>query len=129
MLQVYKNTESFLLCLFFSTFRYILLYVFIILLYIFPQNFIFYHKIHTFNGITISFGYTHFWKKYAWRSNFFIIFVTNEICKILLTKRKLILDTTILLIFVYWWNSYSSISVSSNLIIFIIFYKFLHFLK
>ena len=40
-----------------------------------------------------------------------------------------LLDTTILLIFVYWWNSYSSISVSSSLIIFMIFYKFLIFLN
>ena len=34
--------------------------------------------------------YTHFWKEYAERSNFFIIFVTNKLFKILFTKRKLI---------------------------------------
>ena len=34
--------------------------------------------------------YNHFWVEYALSSNFFIIFVTNDIFKILFTKRKLI---------------------------------------
>ena len=33
--------------------------------------------------------YTHFRKEYAYRSNFFIVFVTNEIFRILFSKRKL----------------------------------------
>ena len=38
----------------------------------------------------MSFIYTHFGKEYAERSNFFIIFVTNKLFKILFTKKKLI---------------------------------------
>ena len=67
--------------------------------------------------------------KNMYKGLFFIIFVTNEIFKILFTKRKHF-DTAILLISMsfieigvsYWWNLYSSISVSSNLI-----YLFIHF--
>ena len=75
--------------------------------------------------------YTIFWKEEAWRSNFFSIFVTNEIFKILLTKRKLIrcyyfiniYNIYIYIIYIkigplYWWNLYSSILISSNIIIF-----------
>ena len=85
----------------FSAFRYFLLYisslliVFIILLN-FSQIVIYLSKIfssfiikNTLILIWTSFTYTHFYKEYVWRSNFFIIFVTNITFRIFFTKRKL----------------------------------------
>ena len=105
ILLVYKNIEiffSFVMNLFLA-FRYFLLYtssllnlVFVILL-AFSQIFIYlsnifstFIKIHAFSFIEISFIYTHFWKEYAQRSNFFIVFVANQIFKFLFTQRKLV---------------------------------------
>ena len=91
--------------------------------------FMFYHKIHTFSLIGISFICTHFWKVYAERCNFFIIFVTNEIFKILVTKRKLIREYYFINIYIAYWNRtlilmkfVFSNSVSSSFIFFIHFY-------
>ena len=117
---MYKFTINFLIIL--LTFFQIIIY----LSNIFPSFVI---KIHIFSLIRISLLYTHFCKGYAERSNFFIIFVTSKIFKILFSKGNL-LDTTISLISIsiikighlYWWNSYSWISVSSNFHIF-----FIHF--
>ena len=104
MLLVYKNIASFLLWwIFFQLldiffYKWVNFYFFLIILltfskifiYIYQFFFIFYRKIHTFGFIRISFTYSHLWKECTQRSNFFINFVTNEIFKILFTKRKLI---------------------------------------
>ena len=88
----------------FSAFIYFLLYISSLLNFIyyyianfFPNChifikhfFIFYHKIHTFSLIKISFIYTYFWKEYAYSLiSLLPAFVTNEIFKIMFIKRKL----------------------------------------
>ena len=83
--------------------RYFSLYIsslliFFIILLTFYRNFdifikkffLFYHKKHAFSFMKIYSISTHYWKEYAQRSNILIIFVANEISKILFIKKKLI---------------------------------------
>ena len=79
------------------------------------KNIFFYHK-HTYVQFHQNI-FAHFWEEYTWRSNCFIIFVANEICKILFTKRKLIRYYYFIKIsFLFWWNLCFLISVPSNFI-------------
>ena len=90
----------------------------------------FFQKIHMSSFIRNCSICTHFRKYYIYWSNFFIIFVTNKIFKIFLSKKSL-LHTSILLIctshirigFSYWWSLCFSISVSPK------FYPFLYAVK
>ena len=90
--HITKNIERFLLSIFTPAFRYFLFYIssllnilfFILLtfpkisLYLSKHFSLFIKKIHTIIFIKTSI-YTHFWKEYTKRFNFFIIFITDEI--------------------------------------------------
>ena len=98
--------------------------------YFFLALLLFFQKIHMSSFISDCSICTYFRKYYIYWSNFFIIFVTNKIFKIFLSKKSL-LHTSILLIctshirigFSYWWSLCFSISVSPK------FYPFLYAVK
>ena len=96
---------------------------------LFIKNFFFfYQKLHTPSFIKISFTYTQFWMEYGQKSNFFSIFVTNEIFKTFFTIRMLIRYYFINICTVYWNRIFilmKFVFFNFNIINFFIFYPFL----
>ena len=77
--------------------------------------FLFYHKKHAFSFMKIYSISTHYWKEYAQRSNILIIFVANEISKILFIKKKLIRYCNFINIYIVYQNK---ASISMKLVFF-----------
>ena len=99
------------------------LLIFFIILLIFFRNFdifikkvfLFYHKKHALSFMKIYSISTHYWKEYAQRSNILIIFVANEISKILFIKKKLIRYCNFINIYIVYQNK---ASISMKLVFF-----------